>query len=282
MHRFKVLTFAVALACTPGLSSAMDEGFYLGLSAAAENLDASFSKTTDNTHPMNGTPSKGRVFYNRDSDTKTSSGFGIVAGYQGPLHYGSLYWSGEISLAYHSGKARGRLPWIKDSAARAAGGDSDPDWPQSGEGWPDFWTFEKDRSHGLSLRLGGQPDFLTAMLGEDSGLYVLAAVHRIKAEFTASYEGCSGDDGCPDGKEDASYIGGTDNVDRDYTAWTFGAGVHASVAEQIGLQVEAYHTEYEKEVAGLLDSSQEPHVEIPQVPDARETGLRLRLLRYFR
>ena len=282
MCRSKTLMFAVVLAFTPGLSSAMDEGFYIGLSAAAENLDATFSKTTDNTHPKNGTPSMGEVFHNRDSDTKTSNGFGIVAGYQRPLHYGSLYWSGEISLSYHSGKARGRLPWIKNPDARAAGGDSNPDWPQSGEGWPDFWTFEKDRSHGLSLRLGGQPDFLTAALGEGSGLYVLAAVHRIKGEFTVTYEGCSANNGCTDGKEDASYTRGSDKVDRDYTAWTFGAGVHTSVAEQTGLQVEVYHTEYEKEIFSLLDSSQEPYVEIPQEPDARETGLRLRLLRYFR
>ena len=281
MHRFKVLIFTVTLAFTPGLSSAMDEGFYVGLSAAAENLDATFSKTTDNTHPSNGTPSMGRVFHNRDSDTKTSSGFGILFGYQCPLNYGSLYWSGEVSLSYHSGKARGRLPWIKDASARAAGGASDPDWPQSGEGWPDFWTFEKDRSHGLSLRLGGQPDFLTAVLGEGSGLYVLAAVHRIKAEFNVFYEGCSADGGCSNGMDDEFYTRGADKVDRDYTAWTFGAGVHTSVAEQMALQIEAYHTEYEKEVFSLLDSSQEPFVEIPQEPDARETGLKIRLLRYF-
>ncbi|MCY4610358.1 MAG: hypothetical protein OXC38_01380 [Gammaproteobacteria bacterium] len=281
MYRAKIPILAVALTLTPGFSGAMDEGFYIGLSASVENLDATFSKTTDNTHPSNGTPSMGRIFHNRDSDSKTASGFGIVAGYQSPLHYGSLYWSGEVSLTYHSGKARGRLPWVQDASARAAGGADDPDWPQSGEGWPDFWTFEKDRSHGLSFRLGGQPDFLTAALGEGSGLYVLAAVHRVKGEFTVTYEGCSADGGCLNGMEDKSYTRGADKVDRDYTAWTFGAGMHTSVAEQMGLQVEVYHSEYDKEVFSLLDSSQEPYVEIPQEPDARETGLRLRLLRYF-
>lgn len=282
MYRSKALTLAVALASMPGLSPAMDEGFYIGLSAAAENLDATFSKTTDNTHPSNATPSMGRIFHNRDSDSKTASGFGIVAGYQRPLRYGSLYWSGEVSLSYHSGKVRGRLPWIQDASARAAGGASDPDWPQSGEGWPDSWTFEKDRSYGLSLRLGGQPDFLTAALGERSGLYVLAAMHRVKAEFNAIYEGCSADGGCPNGMEDKFYNKGTDQVDRDYTAWTFGAGVHASVAEQMSLQAEVYHSEYDKEVVGLLDSRWEPHIEIPRELDTRETGLRVRLLRYFR
>ncbi len=281
MYRAKALIFAAASTLAPGLSSAMDEGFYVGLSAAAENLDAAFSKTTDNTHPSNGTPSMGRIFPNRDSDTETGSGFGIVAGYQYPLHYGGLYWSGEVGLAYHSGKARGRLPWIKDASARAAGGADDPGWPQSGEGWPDFWTFEKDRSHGLSFRLGGQPDFLTAALGEDSGLYVLAAVHRVKGELTLTYEGCSADGGCLNGMEDESYARGADKIDRDYTAWTFGAGVHTSVAEQMGLQVEAYHSEYDKEVFSALDGSQAPHIEISQEADARETGLKLRLLRYF-
>ena len=223
----------------------------------------------------------GRAFHNRDSDSRTSSGFGIMAGYQSSLGYGSLFWSGEISLSYHSGKARGRLPWIKDPVARAAGGGSDPAWPQSGEGWPDVWTFEKDRSHGLSLRLGGQPDFLTAALGEGSGLYVLAAVHRVKVDFNVAFEGCSADNGCSDGMEDALYSKGFNTYDQDYTAWTFGAGIHTSLAGQMASQVEVYHTEYDREASSLLDSSQEPYVKILQATDARETGLRLRLLKYF-
>ncbi len=281
MHPSKTLAFTIALAFTPGLSSAMDDGFYIGLSASADNLDAALSKTTGNTHPGNMTPSRGQVFHSRDSDSNTGSGFGVVAGYQCPLHYGNLYWSGELSLAYHSGKARGQLPWNRDASARAAGGASDPDWAQSGEGWPDAWTFEKDRSYGLSLRLGGQPDFLTAALGEDSGLYILAAIHRIQAELNLSYEGCSADGGCPNGMEDEHYSRGTSKEERDYTAWTFGAGIHTSVAEQVALQVEAYHTEYEKEAFHLIDGSREPHVAISQGVDARETGLRLRLLKYF-
>ena len=281
MYRYKVLMLAVALASMPGLSSAKDGRFYIGLSASAENLDATFSKTTDNAHPSNETPSMGQIFHNRDSDTKTGTGFGIVVGCQRPLHYGSLYWSGEVSLSYHSGKARGRLPWIKDASTRAAGGASDPDWPESGEGWPDFWTFEKDRSHGLSLRLGGQPGFLAVMFGEGSGLYILAAVHRVKGKFTVTYEGCSANQGCPNGVEDESYTRGIDKINRDYTAWTFGAGVHTSVAEQMDLQVEVYHSEYDREVISPFDGNQEPYLEIHQEPDAEETGLRLRLLRYF-
>lgn len=286
MYKSKALTFAVALVFTPGLSSAMDQGFYIGLSVATENLDATFSKTTDNTPEGNVTPSDDRIFYNRDSDSKTGNGFGILFGYQCPLHYGSLYWSGEISLSHHIGKVRGRLPWSKDSVDRAAGGDSDPDWPQPGEGWPDFWTFKKDHGIGLSLRLGGQPDFLTAILGEDSGLYVLATIHRIEAEYTVSYEGCSPNkeramETCPKGERDRNYIRGFDKVDKDYTAWTFGAGVHTSIAEQMALQTEVYHTEYEKEVFSPLDSNKHPYIEVLHEPDARETGLRLRLLRYF-
>ena len=252
----------------------------MGLSASAENLDATLSKTTDNTHPMNTTTSSGRAFHVRDSDTKTTSGFGILAGYAFHLNDRGLYLSAEIDLTYHGGKARGRLEWIKDPAAREAAG-NDPDWPQSGESWPDDWTFEKDYSYGLTLRLGGQPDFLTSTLGAGSGLYALLGIRRTEAEYSNSYEGCPVNAGCPNGREDASYVRGLDRTDRDYSSWIAGIGLHAPVGDRISVQVETYYADYEEEDLLLLDGTSEPYVRVPHELDAEEVGLRLRLIRHF-
>ncbi|MCY4610849.1 MAG: outer membrane beta-barrel protein [Gammaproteobacteria bacterium] len=274
------LACASVLASAPGPAVGMEEGFYMGFSASAENLDATFFKTTDNTHPMNATPSSGRSFHVRDSDTKTTSGFGILAGYTFHLNNRGLYLSGEVDLAYHSGKARGRLKWIKDSAARENAG-SDPDWPQSGESWPDDWTFEKDYSYGLTLRLGGQPDFLASALGPGSGLHVLIGVRRTEAEYFNAYEGCPVNAGCPGGREDESYVRGFDRTDKDYTAWTAGIGLHTPIDDHISVQVETYYTDYDREDLLLLDNTSEPYIRVPHALDAEEVGLRLRLLRHF-
>ncbi|MDE0152851.1 MAG: outer membrane beta-barrel protein [Gammaproteobacteria bacterium] len=281
--RWRVLAvpaLAAALVGAPGFSPAMEEGFYMGLSASAENLDATPSRITDNTHPMNATTSRGRTFSTRDSDTQTISGFGVLAGYTFRPSNRELYLSAEIDLVYHGGKARGRLAWIKDSVLRA-GANNVPDWPQSGEGWPDNWTFEKNRSYGLTLRLGGQPDFLTSMLGPDSGLYALAGIRRIEAEYSLSYEGCPTTEGCPGGREDESYVQGSDRTDTDYTAWTAGLGLHTPVGDRLGMQVEMYYTNYEEEDLLLLDDNGPPHIRVVHSPDADGIGLRLRLLRHF-
>ena len=265
---------------TPGLSSAMEEGFYMGLSASAENLDATLFKATDNTHPMNTTSSSGRTFHARDSDTKTTNGFGILAGYTFHLNDRGLYLSGEVDLAYHSGKTRYRLEWIKDSAAREGAG-SDPDWPESGESWPEDWTFEKDYSYGLTLRLGGQPDCLASILGPGSGLHALIGIRRIEAEYSNAYEGCPVNAGCPDGREDESYARGFDRTDSDHTAWTAGIGLHTPVGDRTSMQVETYYTDYDREDLILLDNTSEPHIRIRHALDAEEIGFRLRLLRHF-
>ena len=284
---FSTLTLATILAYSPASVFAAQEGIYLGISAAAEELDVSVFKTVDNTPDGNMTLSQGKIFTERDSDTKTASGFGFVLGYQCPLHYGSLYWSGEINLAYHSGKARGRMEGTEDVAARKTYNDAnDPDLPafsvgpQVGENWPERWTFEKDYSYGVTLRLGGQPEFLTSAFGPDAGLYVLAGVRRIEAEYVNTGTGCfeippalcatEGDFG-------ASAV----RTDRDYTAWTLGMGVHAALAEQIGLQVETYYMDYDSESLVQLDGTEDLRVRAVHEPDAEEIGLRMRLLRYF-
>ncbi|MCY3852197.1 MAG: outer membrane beta-barrel protein [Gammaproteobacteria bacterium] len=277
---FGALALAAALAGTPGLASAMEEGFHLGLSAFMENLDATAFKTTDNTHPGNATASSGRAFHTRDSDDKAASGFGILAGYTFQLDNRGLFLSAEADWAWHGGKARGRLEWVRDSAAREAAG-SNPDWPQSGESWPDGWTFEKDRSYGVTLRLGGRPGFLAAALGPGSGLYLMAGIRRVETEYIVTYEGCPRADGCPGGREDESYTRGRDRVEKDYTAWTAGIGLHAPLGDRTGVQVEVYYTDYGKEDPLHLDRRNAPHIGVLHALEVEAVGLRLRLLRHF-
>ena len=284
---FSALTLTAILAYSPAPVFAAQEGIYFGISAAAEELDVSVFKTIDNTPDGNMTLSQGKIFTERDSDTKTASGFGFVLGYQCPLHYGSLYWSGEINLAYHSGKARGRMEGTEDVAARKTYNDAtDPDLPafsvgpQTGENWPERWTFEKDYSYGVTLRLGGRPEFLTSALGPDAGLYVLAGVRRVEAEYVNTGNGCFE---TPPAlcTSDESFSPSVVRTDRDYTAWTLGMGVHAAIAEQVGLQIETYYMDYDSESLVQLDGTEDLRVRAVHEPDAEEIGLRMRLLRYF-
>ncbi|MCY3852196.1 MAG: outer membrane beta-barrel protein [Gammaproteobacteria bacterium] len=284
---FSTLVLTAILAYSPTLVFAAQEGVYFGISAAAEELDVSVFKTVDNTPDGNMTLSQDKIFTERDSATKTASGFGFVLGYQRPLHYGSLYWSGEINLAYHGGKAHGRLEGTEDVAARKTYNDAnDPDLPafsvgpQVGENWPEHWTFEKDYSYGVTLRLGGRPEFLTSALGPDAGLYILAGVRRIEAEYVNTGTGCFETPPalCASAEDfEVSVV----RTDRDYSAWTLGAGVQASLAEQIGLQVEAYYMDYDSESLVQLDGTEDLRVRAVHEPDAEEVGLRMRLLRYF-
>ena len=293
MKKFERLGAFATLACTamlagsPGPSAAAQEGFYLGVSAVAEELDFSVFETIDNTPDGNMTLSRGKIFTGRASDTKTASGFGIVFGYQSSLHYGSLYWSGEINLAYHSGKARGRLEGTEDVAAREAyNAENDPDLPpfsvgpQAGDNWPERWTFEKDYSYGVTLRLGGQPEFLTSSLGPDAGLYVLAGVRRVEAEYANAGTGCfeTPPELCLSEEDFGPFAGRTD---RDYTAWILGTGVHVPVAERIGLQVETYYMDYDSESLVHLDGTEDLRIRAVNELDVEELGLRMRLLRYF-
>ena len=283
----KILVYTAFLigSSTPAL--ALQEGVYIGISAAAEELDVSVFKTIDNRPDGNMTLSRGKIFTERDSDTKTASGFGFVLGYQCPLHYGSLYWSGEINLTYHSGKARGRLEGTEDVAARKTYNDAtDPDLPafsvgpQTGENWPERWTFEKDYSYGVTLRLGGRPEFLTSALGPDAGFYVLAGVRRVEAEYVNTGTGCFETLPALCTSEE-SFETDTVRTDRDYTAWTLGMGVHAALVEQIGLQIETYYMDYDSESLVQLDGTEDLRVRAVHKPDAEEIGLRMRLLRYF-
>ena len=53
---------------------------------------------------------------------------------------------------------------------------------QVGENWPEDWSLAKDRSYGLTFRIGGRVPIL------NTSAYVLAGVRRIQADFSRSYD----------------------------------------------------------------------------------------------
>ncbi|MCY4428248.1 MAG: outer membrane beta-barrel protein [Halieaceae bacterium] len=288
--RFGILSFTAILAGSPVF--AMDEGFYLGLSATAEAVDVSVFKTVDNTIDGNSSLSRGKQFTERPTESNTISGFGILAGYSFPLNDQGLYLSGEFDLVYHGGKVSGTLEGTEDADARKTYNDAnDPDLPsfatgpQVGENWPERWSFEKDYSYGLTLRLGGQPDFLASAFGPGAGLYVLAGVRRTEAEYINSNNGCSVIPTSPTSGpfclKETDFVPGVVRTEKDYTAWTVGAGLHAPITERIGMHAEAYYMDYDSEPLVQLDGSEDLRVRAVHEPDAEEYGLRLKLLWSF-
>ena len=88
----RVFLSVVCLSATAGAALAEDRSifaggrFYVGVSAAAEFLDASYDKITDNTDPRNESERSGMVFHDNDSANGTGYGFGLLGGYRLPLN----------------------------------------------------------------------------------------------------------------------------------------------------------------------------------------------------
>ena len=279
----------IALGSLPASGLAQDGGFYLGIAAAAEQFDASIRKVVDNRQPGNRTPSQGQVFHDRDADDGTTTGLGAIVGYRLPLNETGLQLSAEFNLIWHRGKAKGQLAGVRNIQARAAyqaeQGHPMPEfgdqgWAQAGESWPDAWRFKPDWSYGATLRLGGQPEFLRALLGEHTELYALAGVQRTETKYVNRYLGClapptpSLPTPCPTA---ADFTSGSSKFSKARTAWTLGLGVGKPIGQRTLLQAEAYYADYGRKT---ITEFTRPTL-VTQAPGADAIGLRLRLLHYL-
>ncbi|MYK84799.1 MAG: hypothetical protein F4024_19945 [Gammaproteobacteria bacterium] len=284
-----LLGVIAALGGLPNGSLAQDRGFYLGLAASAERFDASIRKVVDNRQPGNQTPSQGQVFHDRDSGDGTATGLGAAAGYRLPLNGDGLHLSAEFNLTWHSGKAKGLLAGVRNPQARAEyqadQGQPMPEfgdrgWAQAGESWPDAWRFKKDWSYGATLRLGGRPEFLGALIGQNAELYALAGAQRTETKTINRYLGClapptpSLPTPCPTA---ADFTAGISRFSKARTAWTLGLGVGKPIGRRTLLQVEAYYADYGRKT--LTEFTTPPLV--TQARGAGAVGLRLRLLNYL-
>lgn len=268
MRSFLICCVVGVLVSVAGTALAEDGRWYVGVSGTAEFLDASYDKITDNTDPRNmaGPTVKGNIFHDSDSSEETGYGFGLLGGYRLPLNDRGLYLIGEIDVTFHGGEVEGQL------LGSPRGQDVRNNYGQS---WPENWFFEKDKSYGLTLKLGGSPALLTSWAGDDASLYALAGVRHVETEFKIAYAGCGRVSGCtPD--EDLS---GSDAYDRDFLAWVGGAGMEKMIDEHFALRGEARYTWYQSESWTSLPD--EGRVRVPAELDNGDLGLSLSLVRYF-
>jgi hypothetical protein len=260
---------AASLLILAGASVAQERGFYSGYTASAEQFDATFSKSVDNTDPntLVPEPRRGMVFHDTSSADTVDLAVGFLAGYRAPLGDGGAYLSTEIDVSFHSGEPDGQL----------AGVGTSPERKQLGESWPDTWSLDKRRSYGLTLRLGFRPESLEA---RDMSLYLLGGVRLFKARFGTTFEGCLTAEPC----SPSEYVSGTDGRDVDPIATTLGLGLEkrfgsGEYARRISLRFEAAYSRYGDEswVADFPDVG----VTVPSTVEADGIGVTVSMVRLF-
>ena len=263
----QVLLVSLSLASSAVAGPALaDAGrFYLGVTGTPEWLDTSYKKTVDNTSPHNTTARRGKVYRDRDAADATGYGFGLLAGYRRPLlDRGRLFLSSEVDIAFHGESVRGRLAGAGESEGRN----------QTGESWPDEWSFAKNFSYGLTCKLGTSPQVLQTLLG-DANVYALAGVRRVATRFRVRFHGCPLAEGCPPG----DFITGTTTHAETFTAWTAGAGLEKLFGSRLGLRGEVRYLGYLAE--GRDFHNEGDAVFIPVRLDTDEVTLSLTLAWYF-
>ena len=260
---------AASLLFLAGASLAQERGFYAGYTASAEQFDATFSKSVDNTDPdtLVPEPRRGMVFHDTSSADTVDLGVGFLAGYRVLLSDGGAYLSTEIDVTFHSGEPDGQLAGVGTSAERK----------QLGESWPDTWSLDKKRSYGLTLRLGFEPESLQS---RDMSFYLLGGVRLFKARFSTTFEGCLTAEPC----SPSEYVSGTDGRDVDPLATTWGLGLEkrfgsGEYARRIALRFEASYSRYGDEswVADFPDV----RVTVPSTVEADGIGVTVSMVRLF-
>ena len=117
------------------------------------------------------------MFEDESSASGPFYGMALLAEYRWPLSGNGAFLSTEADVRSHRGSVDGKLDGVGIS----------PERKQLGESWPDDWSFEKKRSYGLTLRIGGSPG---ALRSRDESIYLLAALHRVEARITVDFNGC--------------------------------------------------------------------------------------------
>ncbi len=270
MRKLRAASLGVAsLLILAGASLAQERGFYAGYTASAEQFDATFSKSVDNTAPdtLVPEPRRGTVFHDQDSADTVDIAAGFVVGYRTSPGDGGAYLSTELDVLFHSGEADGRL----------AGVGTSPDRKQLGESWPDAWSLDKKRSYGLTLRLGFLPDSLRS---RDMSVYLLGGVRLFKSRFSTTFEGCLTAEPC----SPSEFVSGSDGRDVDPVATTWGLGLEkrfgsGEYARRIALRFEAAYSEYGDEswVADFPDV----RVTVPSMVEAEGMGVTVSMVRLF-
>lgn len=213
-------------------ASAQDRpGFRFGIAVPVERTGVTYEKAVDNTDPETLVPAPRRlqVFEDEGSASGSLAGLALLAGYRWPLG-GGTFLSAEADFAFHRGTLEAQLE----------GSGTSPSGRQLGEVWPDDWSFEKQRSYGLTMRLGGSPG---ALGSREESVYLLAGVRRVAARMTVDWHGCLSPVPCtPD-----QFTSGTDPRDLDFLTWTVGVGFEKSLGERLAIRAEGRYASYGEE-----------------------------------
>lgn len=257
-----VFVTLAALLSTSGISAQGDSGstrsvgFHFGVVVPVERVGNDFGKTVDNTDPNTLVlpPRRGTRVRDESSASAWRAGAGVSAGYRLPLGGSAYYAGGKVDAAVYFGTVDGQLAGVGESPGRNL----------LGEVWPDRWTFDRKRSYGFTLEIGGSPGSLAAM---NTRLYLLGGIRLVQAELTNHFHGCMSPAGC--GPSD--FASGMDTRDLNHQAFTFGLGMEKGLGGRLALRVEARHTPYCNEQ--WTANFPEVRVTVPTVLDAGETGL---------
>lgn len=269
MRRFLCCCGVVAVLIVAGPVLAEEGRFYIGGAATVEWLDASYDKIVENRPPS---PRCKEVscpvaFQEKDSADKTGYGFGFLAGYRMPLNE-RFYVGGEVDLTLHDGTARGQLDGVGTSPGRN----------QPGESWPDSWSFGKDVSYGLTVRLGVRPDFLQ-LWEDEASVYVLAGVRHVKARFTIDSYGCLlSETQTTDCSPSDPYTAGRQSHTLSFNAWTSGVGLEKMIGPHAAIQGEVRYTGYPSQNWTSFDLGS---IRVPVDVDNDEVNLLLKMVWYF-
>ena len=251
------------LACVAGTAPAAGGDFYIGASAAADRLDALYEKVVDNTDPQNFSLNKGQVLRDEASANSLAYSYGFLAGYKLPLSITGIYVALEADMLRHSGTATGRLAGKGTSSGRN----------QLGEVWPEDWTFDRDRSFGLTARLGAGIPLVGTWFGPS--VYGLVGVRRMNAGFRSEYTGCATATPCTDASQ---YVSGTDSFNENFSGWTFGGGLEQKVG-LISIRGEVRVTDYSK--TGRVIPFDDLFVSVPLDLQPSSISLGLSAIWYF-
>ncbi len=263
MRHFLCCCGVAAVLIVAGPVLAEEGRFYIGGAATVEWLDASYGKIVENG-PRS--PQGQRSFADKDSVDKTGYGFGFLAGYRLPLtESGRFYLGGEVDLTLHDGTARGRLDGVGTSPGRN----------QPGESWPDSWSFGKDVSYGLTVRLGVRPDFLQVWEDEAS-VYVLAGVRHVNARFKFDSYGCF----TPTCPTPNPFRATGQSHDLSFVAWTSGLGLEKMIGPHAAIQGEVRYTGYPSQNWITFDLPM-TSIRVPVDVDNDEVNLLLKMVWYF-
>ncbi len=214
MQRNGIRWVAVVLILASAHSVALaEDGVFFGVTVVGSLYDATYDKTVDNTLANNASMLfAGQRLHAEDSADRMTYDAGILLGYRGSL--GVLFYAVEGDWMTHKGAISGNLEGVGSTPLRN----------QVGESWPEDWKLAKDKSYGLTARVGGEVPFI------DTTAYVLFGIRRVQADFSRSYSGCLRlGVVC----EPSQFETGNEFFDENFNAYSLGLGIEQPLANLV-------------------------------------------------